>query len=99
MNAGQIILNENGDYIVTRKQRQRRKSKLGNLFKANVVFLDFHFDVNIHDPLLTQYLIKRYAEDVFSDSTVHTPKCYVNESDPGYILQEQVQDRTSNIRT
>ncbi|XP_071081276.1 lysosomal proton-coupled steroid conjugate and bile acid symporter SLC46A3-like [Haliotis cracherodii] len=80
------------------------KSKLGNLLKANVVFLVFHLAINIHDPLVTQYLYKRYSDEVFdnkgSASTLNqTSKCYVNKSDPGYMLQESVQERTSNCQT
>ncbi|XP_046344555.2 solute carrier family 46 member 3-like [Haliotis rufescens] len=81
---------------------QEGKSKLGNLLKANVVFLVYHLAVNIHEPLLTQYLYKRYSDELFHNSTAHTSNqtstCYLNESDPGYILREKVQDRTSNIQ-
>ncbi|XP_067681223.1 lysosomal proton-coupled steroid conjugate and bile acid symporter SLC46A3-like [Haliotis asinina] len=82
---------------------QEEKSKLGNLLKANVVFLVFHLSVNIHEPLVTQYLYNRFSDEVFGNSTVHsinkTSTCYLNESDPGYILQEKVQERTSNFQT
>ncbi|XP_046575188.1 solute carrier family 46 member 3-like [Haliotis rubra] len=82
---------------------QEEKSKLGNLLKANVVFLVFHLAVNIHEPLVTQYLYTRFSDELFGNRTVHatnqTSACYLNESDPGYILQEKVQERTSNFQT
>ncbi|XP_067680556.1 proton-coupled folate transporter-like, partial [Haliotis asinina] len=48
---------------------------------------------------------KRYYDEEFDNSTTfdktrnQTSKCYVNESDPGYMLQERVQDLTSNCQT
>ncbi|XP_046344565.2 solute carrier family 46 member 3-like isoform X1 [Haliotis rufescens] len=82
---------------------KKDKSTLGNLLKANVVFLVFHLAVNIRNPLVTQYLYKRYSDEVFDNSTgsANTPNqtCYVNKSDPGYMLQEIVQERTSNCQT
>ncbi|XP_046575208.1 solute carrier family 46 member 3-like [Haliotis rubra] len=84
---------------------KEEKSKLGNLLKANLVFLAFHLAINVRNPLLTQYLYKRYYDEEFDNSTgsTNTPnqtsKCYVNESDPGYMLQERVQEKTSDIQT
>ncbi|XP_046575163.1 solute carrier family 46 member 3-like isoform X1 [Haliotis rubra] len=78
------------------------KSKLGNLLKANVVFLVFHLAVNIRNPLVTQYVYQRYYDEEFDNSTNtlnQTSKCYVNESDPGYLLQERVQEKTSDFQT
>ncbi|XP_046342825.2 solute carrier family 46 member 3-like isoform X1 [Haliotis rufescens] len=87
------------------EDRDKDKSKLGNLLKANVVFLVFQVAVNIRNPLVTQYLYKRYSDEEFNNSTGHvnspnqTSQCYVNESDPGYMLQEKVQENTSNCQT
>ncbi|XP_067681225.1 lysosomal proton-coupled steroid conjugate and bile acid symporter SLC46A3-like [Haliotis asinina] len=78
------------------------KSKLGNLLKANVVFLVFHLAVNIRNPLQTQYVYKRYYDEEFDNTTStfnQTSQCYVNESDPGYLLQERVQEKTSDFQT
>ncbi|XP_071080473.1 lysosomal proton-coupled steroid conjugate and bile acid symporter SLC46A3-like [Haliotis cracherodii] len=81
------------------------KSKLGNLLKANVVFLVFHLAINIRNPLITQYLYKRYSDEEFNNSTgsANYPnqksKCYLNVSDPSYMLQEKVQENTSNCQT
>ncbi|XP_046575170.1 proton-coupled folate transporter-like [Haliotis rubra] len=84
---------------------KEEKSKLGNLIKVNIVFLVYQLSVNVHDPVLTQYLYQRYSDEVFGNSTKsastanQTSKCYVNESDPGYLLQERVQVLTSNCQT
>ncbi|XP_071081205.1 lysosomal proton-coupled steroid conjugate and bile acid symporter SLC46A3-like [Haliotis cracherodii] len=79
------------------------KSTLGNLLKANVLFLVFHLAINIRNPLLTQYLYKRYSDAAFDSSTgsANAPNqtCYINKSDPGYMLQEMVQEQTSNFQT
>ncbi|XP_067680555.1 lysosomal proton-coupled steroid conjugate and bile acid symporter SLC46A3-like [Haliotis asinina] len=84
---------------------KEEKAKIGNLLKANIMFLVYQLSVNVHDPVLTQYIYQRYSDEVFDNSTKsattanQTSKCYVNESDPGYMLQERVQHLTSNCQT
>ncbi|XP_071080825.1 lysosomal proton-coupled steroid conjugate and bile acid symporter SLC46A3-like [Haliotis cracherodii] len=84
-----------------RKESEDR-SKLGNLLKANIVFLTYHLSVNMRNPVLTQYLYQRYLSELVDNGTDTssnnvTSKCLVNKSDPAYVIHVQAEEMSNNI--
>ncbi|XP_071081258.1 lysosomal proton-coupled steroid conjugate and bile acid symporter SLC46A3-like [Haliotis cracherodii] len=73
-----------------------KKSQIKNLLFGNMIIFIVVMGAMLFSQVMSQYLYKRVMEDVFSNHTVaakgpmnHT--CYLNTSNPDYILQEKAQ--------
>ncbi|XP_046344210.2 solute carrier family 46 member 3-like [Haliotis rufescens] len=73
-----------------------KKSQIKNLLFGNMILFILTLGESMFSPVMSQYLYKRVTEDVFSNHTVAgkgpmNHKCYLNTSNPDYILQEKAQ--------
>ncbi|XP_046575162.1 solute carrier family 46 member 3-like [Haliotis rubra] len=73
-----------------------------NLIVVNIIVGVLTCSTKIYEPVLGQYVYHRVADDVFgNDSRIKNysvlAPCFQNTSDPGYVMVETVQERTSTV--
>ncbi|XP_046575187.1 proton-coupled folate transporter-like [Haliotis rubra] len=73
-----------------------KKSQIKNLLFGNMILFISTLAVSMFSPVMSQYLYKRVTEDVFRNQTLAgkgpmNQTCYLNTSNPDYILQEKAQ--------
>ncbi|XP_067682396.1 lysosomal proton-coupled steroid conjugate and bile acid symporter SLC46A3-like [Haliotis asinina] len=73
-----------------------RKSQINNLLFGNMILFMMVTAGTMYIPVLSQYVYKRVTEDLFRNQTLAgkgptNQACYLNTSNPDYILQEKAQ--------
>ncbi|XP_046575205.1 solute carrier family 46 member 3-like [Haliotis rubra] len=78
-----------------------KKSQIKNLLLGNMILFISTLAVSMFSPAMSQYLYKRVTEDEFRNQTLAgkgpmNQTCYLNTSNPDYILQEKAQQVTAD---
>ncbi|XP_067682333.1 lysosomal proton-coupled steroid conjugate and bile acid symporter SLC46A3-like [Haliotis asinina] len=73
-----------------------------NLIVVNIIVGILTCSTKIYEPVLGQYVYHRVADDVFgNDSRIKNysvlAPCFQNTSNPGYVMVETVQERSSTV--
>ncbi|XP_067668119.1 lysosomal proton-coupled steroid conjugate and bile acid symporter SLC46A3-like [Haliotis asinina] len=85
----------------TSKTCEKNETKYGTLLLVNIVTCLWTIALNLHSPVLTQYLYMRVKDDVYPNGTEpekHNVTCFQNSSTEGFKLQEKAQQVTNAMQ-